>query len=443
MTTDPKPPEVSRRSMLKGATVIAAAGGAALAGAQPASPAVLTGSQTGRSFRAFVRHGAGSSIETLKLLPIQPRQVVIRNEASAPCYTIVRGILGTAEARRASVPNHAGFGVVEAVGSQVKRVQPGDRVVVAGTSQCGQCYQCLQGRADFCQFTWGGVTFPAFAEMADKTPVFADVGIGGLAEVMVVTEEYCCPVFSDLPAEELTLLGDQLATGFCAGFARMRFEPGCDVAIFGAGPVGLGSVQAGRVLGADQIIVVEPIKYRREMALKLGATTVIDPTGKGDAIVEEIRELCKGPNDRLFSGQVGWAKGNAIAARGADFAIEAAGVQAFVPKVEPQPDPTNVSTVRHTYDCTRQGGHAMMMGLTTADVPLGGLGLALFGRTIHSGQQGGMHMMRDIPRMVKLMEKGVIDSKTIISKRYTIDQTRQSVQDCADRTIVTGVIKYS
>ena len=52
------------------------------------------------------------------------------------------------------VPNHCGFGVVEAVGPMVKRVQVGDRVVVAGTSQCGQCYQCLQGRPDYCQFTF-------------------------------------------------------------------------------------------------------------------------------------------------------------------------------------------------------------------------------------------------------------------------------------------------
>src|SRR4051812_13280547 len=123
MTTRSTPPEVSRRSMLKGATVVAAATGASLAGspaargAQPAAPAIMTGTQTGRSFRAFVRHGTTATVETLKLLPISPRQVVVRCEASAPCYTIVRGVLGTTESRRASVPNHAGFGVVEAVGS--------------------------------------------------------------------------------------------------------------------------------------------------------------------------------------------------------------------------------------------------------------------------------------------------------------------------------------
>jgi S-(hydroxymethyl)glutathione dehydrogenase/alcohol dehydrogenase len=370
--------------------------------------------------------------------------VVIRNEAAAPCYTIVRGALGSTRAARASVPNHCGFGVVEAVGPQVKRVRPGDRVIAAGTSQCGQCYQCLHGRADYCQFTWGGEVFPAFAEMADGTPVFADVGIGGLAEVMVVTEEYCCPVFTDLPSEHLTLLGDQLTSGFAAGHSLLHFEPGCDVTIFGAGPVGLGSVQAGRVMGAGQVIVVEPVRYRRELAMKLGATTVLDPVAEGDGLVERIRELCKGPTDRKFSGGMSWAKtGNAASARGSDFTIEAAGIQAFPPKVEPQPDPTNVSVVKQAWECTRQGGHVMLMGLTTENVPFPGIGLALLGRTIHAGQQGGMHMMRDLPRLVKLMERGLIAAPSVISKTYRIEDTRQAIQDCADRTIITGVISYA
>ena len=143
----------------------------------------------------------------------------------APCYTIVRGALGTNTIPRAEVPNHCGFGVVEAVGAMVKRVQVGDRVVVAGTSQCGQCYQCLQGRPDYCQFTFfsnspGVEPFPPFAELRDGTPVYAQAGIGGMSEIMTAFEEYCVPVFTDLPAAELTLLGDQLASGFAAGHAR-------------------------------------------------------------------------------------------------------------------------------------------------------------------------------------------------------------------------------
>ena len=70
-----------------------------------------------------------------------------------------------------------------------------------------------------------------------------------MSELMAVFEEYCVPVFTDLPAAQLTLLGNQLSSGFAAGHADMHFQPGSDVVVFGAGPVGLGVVQAGRVSG--------------------------------------------------------------------------------------------------------------------------------------------------------------------------------------------------
>jgi S-(hydroxymethyl)glutathione dehydrogenase/alcohol dehydrogenase len=191
------------------------------------------------------------------------------------------------------------------------------------------------------------------------------------------------------------------------------------------------------------VIVVDPIRYRREFAMKLGATTTLDPNVEGDGIVERIRELCRGPNDRRFAGGSSWGRaGNAAMSRGADFVVEAAGLEAVPPKTERQPDPTNVKTVLQAWDCTRAGGHVMLMGFTLQPVPFPGVSLALLGRTIHPGQQGGLHVMRDLPRYVKLIERGVIDAQSVITKRYTLDQSRQSVQDTGDRTIITGVIEF-
>src|SRR5262245_46036672 len=92
---------VTRRQLLKtGATALG--GGAALlrGGSAPdaqaaQAPAIVTGTQTGRTFRGLVRHDATLDVQEMRLLPIDSRQVVIRSTAVAPCYTIVRGALGT------------------------------------------------------------------------------------------------------------------------------------------------------------------------------------------------------------------------------------------------------------------------------------------------------------------------------------------------------------
>jgi S-(hydroxymethyl)glutathione dehydrogenase/alcohol dehydrogenase len=108
--------------------------------AQPQRP-----SATGRRFRAFIRRGTGTTVEELRLLPIQPGEVVIRTAASGVCYTIVGQVLDTNNIARPQIPNHSGMGVVEEVGPFVKRVQVGDRVALPGTPECGQGYHCFAG----------------------------------------------------------------------------------------------------------------------------------------------------------------------------------------------------------------------------------------------------------------------------------------------------------
>jgi S-(hydroxymethyl)glutathione dehydrogenase/alcohol dehydrogenase len=430
---------LSRRKMLKRA---AAAGGVALAPqvVTGQAPAQLTGTQAGRKFKAFVRRGTGASVEELKLLAIQPREVLVRTQASAVCYTIVGGALATTAVQQASIPNHSGMGVVEAIGPLVKRVQIGDRVVIPGTPQCGVCYQCLHGRADWCQFLDTAPAHP-MAEMSDGTKISEQAGLGGLSEIMVVPEEYCCPVFTDLPAEQLTLLGDTVGTGLAAGRDLVQIEPSWNVVVQGAGPVGMGAIQAARLANAGQVIVIEPIKARREIAMKVGGTIALDPNAEGNGLIAKIRTLCKATTDRRFAG--GRLTTNAVP-DGADFVINAVGSDWFPPKAEVGPDPTAILPLQQCFDFTRAGGHIVMLGVAwRGNVSFNAASFSNRGRTFYSGQQGGLNMLRDIPRYVKLIEKGVIDMKSMITNTYPIEQTREAIQAVGDRTVLGAVITFA
>ena len=116
----------------------------------------------------------------MTLLPLHPRQVLVRTEACVPCCTVVTAALANTDARIAEVPNHSGVGIVEAIGPLVRRVQVGDRVIVADTSECGQCYQCLHGRPDYCQFRFIEDPWPPFATLGDCTPIEPGGGLEGL-----------------------------------------------------------------------------------------------------------------------------------------------------------------------------------------------------------------------------------------------------------------------
>lgn len=435
---------ISRRKLLRRGAA-AAAGSMALAPqvARAQTPAHLTGTNAGRRFQAFVRHGTGASVEELRLLPIQPREVLVRTEASGVCYTIVGGALATTNVARPSIPNHSGMGVVEEVGPLVKRVQKGDRVVVPGTPQCGVCYQCLHGRADWCQFLDTAPAHP-MAEMADGTQIFEQAALGGLSELMVVPEEYCCPVFTDLPAAELSLLGDTIGTGLAAARDLVEVEPGWNVVVQGAGPVGMGAIQGARLANAGQVIVIEPIQARREIALKVGGTIALDPNAEGSGLVAKIHSLCKGITDRRFAG--GRTSGNGFLSvpDGADFVINAVGSDWFPPKVEAGPDPSAILPLQQCFDFTRAGGHIVMLGVAwKGDVSFNAAGFSNRGRTFYSGQQGGLNMLRDIPRYVKLIEKGLIDTKSMISATYPIARTREAIQAVGDRTVLAAVITFA
>jgi S-(hydroxymethyl)glutathione dehydrogenase / alcohol dehydrogenase len=457
---EPQDSGVSRRGILTGGVALAAQSGALLAQTKVAAP--------GRKFRGWISRGTGpgrTTLQELTLRPISGRQVVVRTEATNLCYSNTTDVLGLpmlgvpaapkdapprpvppaflAMSKMALIQGHGGVGVVEAVGPQVRRVEVGDRVCVSGTPQCGSCYQCLRGRADMCQFLGrqGPNDLVPVADMRDGTPVYANSHIGGLAELMVTFEEWVVPVFTKASAADLGMVCSCVAVaglGCTASQVLADVGIGSIVAVVGCGPLGLSAIQGARIAGASTIIGIDPIRARREVALKVGATHVLDPNVEGDKLVEKVRELSNGPNNRLWAG--GRDSGGLLGGAGADFVVEAVGADRAKPKLEAGPDPTGILPLQQAYMMCAPGGHIVTTSLPTGNITLPAVVFTIGGRTHHAGQYGGANPMRDIPRFVELLDKRQFDAKALATTVVPIEGMLDAYQQVVDRTTVTAIM---
>ena len=450
----------SRRSLLKtglaaaGATAIGVSAEAAFDSAQAKAQSQGPALVTGRRFRGWISRGTGrgrTTLEDLTLRPISGRQVVVRTEATNLCYSNTGAVLGLGPnfggrlGTMALIQGHGGVGVVDAVGPDVRRVQVGDRVCVSGTPQCGACYQCLRGRADMCQFLGrqGPDDLVPIADMRDGTAVYANSHIGGLAELMVTFEEWVVPVFTKATAADLGMVCSCVAVaglGATTSHGVALVEPGSIVAVVGCGPLGLSGVQGAKISGASTIIAIDPVRARRELAMKVGATHLLDPNVEGDKLVERVRELSRGPNNRLWAG--GRDSGGLLGGAGADFVLEAAGADQAPPKVEVGPDPTGILPLRQAYEMCAPGGHIVTTSLPRGNLTLPAVLFTIGGRTHHAGQAGGASPMRDIPRFVEMLDKGQYNARALATSVVPIEQMLQAYEDVVYRTTVTAIMNY-
>jgi S-(hydroxymethyl)glutathione dehydrogenase/alcohol dehydrogenase len=469
MSTKNKRSALTRRGLLKKGAAAAAAGAAGLLSAPPAPATAAQGPAvvTRRRFKAWISGGDGRGRTTLHevtLRPISGRQVVVRTEATNLCYSNVGAVLGVQANAGAPAPpspiaipatgtrrmndmaviqGHGGIGVVEAIGPEVRRARVGDRVCVSGTPQCGSCYRCLRGRSDMCQFlsAIGPDDLMPIADMSDGTPVFENSHIGGLAELMVTTEEWVVPIFTKADAVEVGMVCSCVSVaglGATTTQGLAAIEPSSAVAVVGCGPLGLSAVQGARIAGASTIIAIDPIRARREVALRVGATHVLDPNVERDNLVQRVRELTSWPTDRLWSG--GRNAGGRRPGSGADFVVEAAGADQVPPKLEAGPDPTGILPMQQAYQMCALGGHLITTSLVRGNITLSGNLFSIGGVTHHGGQAGGASPMRDIPKFVRMLENHQYDAKSLATTVVPIAGTLDAYEQVAYRTTVTAIM---
>lgn len=251
--------------------------------------------------RAAVLRASGASLEIEDVLLEAPRptEVRVRVVATGVCHTdmVVRDQLFPTPLP--IILGHEGAGVVDAVGSAVTTVQPGDHVVMTYMS-CGLCLPCETGHPAHCahmhslNFGGGRLDGSTSACACGNDHAIHDhfFGQSSFSTYTIANERNVVKVAKQAPLELLGPLGCGIQTGAGSVLNALRVEAGSSFAAFGAGAVGLAAVMAAKVAGATTIIAVDVTPSRLELALELGATHVIN--SREEDPVQRIQSITQG-----------------------------------------------------------------------------------------------------------------------------------------------------
>ena len=247
-------------------------------------------------------------------------------DASGVCHSDLSAAQGKVPMGTPLILGHEGAGTVTDVGPEVTRVKPGDRIIASFIPACGNCFWCLHEQSQLCEGLHAGTGLPK-GTRPDGSEVRAMTGLGTFADEMQIDESMCVKIETDLPSEQLALIGCGVTTGVGAALNTAQITPGSTVAIIGCGGVGQSVLQGARIAGASRIFAIDPVEMKRKTAEQLGATDLIDPAD-GDP-VQQVRALTEG--------------------RGADYAFEVIGLP---------------ETIQQAYAMARRGGTAVVVGMS-------------------------------------------------------------------------------
>ena len=324
-------------------------------------------------------------LEDLSIAKPGPHEVLIRTAACGLCHSDLHFIEGAYPHPLPAIPGHEAAGIVEAVGSEVRTVKPGDAVVTCLSAYCGHCEFCVTGRMSLCL---GGDTRRAPGDApritrADGSVVSQMLNLSAFAEQMLIHEHACVKIDPEMPLDRAAIIGCAVTTGAGTIFNACKVTPGETVAVVGCGGVGLATINAAKIAGAGRIIAADPIPEKRALAMKLGATDVVDATADGAAA--QIVEMTKG---------------------GVDHAIEAVGRPA---------------SAQLAVSVLRRGGTATILGMMPLAEKVGLSAMDLLsGKKLQGAIMGGNRFPVDIPRLVDFYIRGLLDLDSIIAERIPL-----------------------
>ncbi|MEU5526527.1 zinc-binding dehydrogenase [Micromonospora chersina] len=335
--------------------------------------------------RALVVRGRGATpaVEEVRLPDPGPGELRVRIRAAGICHSDLAMVDGTVAPAYPLVLGHEATGVVAEAGPGT-RLAVGTPVVLNWAPACRECWHCRHGEPWLCAANTGASV--ARGETADGGPLQVTLGLGALAEEVVVPERAAIAVPPGLPPEQAALLGCAVLTGTGAVRNTARVAPGESVAVIGLGGVGLAVLIAARRAGAGPILAVDVAEAKRDLAHAAGAT---DFLRSDDTLAKEVRARTEG--------------------RGVDHAFECVGRSV---------------TIRAAWRCTRRGGAVTVVGMGAKDDLLSLSALDIFhsARTLRSSVYGSSDPDREVPELAGALADGSLDLAPLVSGAIPLDE---------------------
>lgn len=347
-------------------------------------------------------------IEDVVISKPGPHEVLIRTAACGLCHSDLHFIDGSYPHPLPAIPGHEAAGIVEAIGSEVRTVAVGDAVVSCLSAFCGHCEFCVSGRMSLCLGA-GTRRAPDDAPRItrpDGSTVGQMLNLSAFAEQMLIHEHACVRIDPDMPLDRAAVIGCAVTTGAGTIFNACKLTPGETVAVVGCGGVGLATINAAKIAGAGRIIAADPIKEKRDLAIKLGATDVVD--AMADDAAGQIVEMTKG---------------------GVDHAIEAVG--------RPASGDLAVGSLK-------RGGTATILGMMPLDHKVGLSAMDLLsGKKLQGVLMGANHFPIDIPRLVDFYLRGLLDLDSIVAETIPLEQINDGFEKMRKGDAARSVITFS
>lgn len=355
--------------------------------------------------------GGPFKMEDIEVGPPRDDEVLIRMVGVGVCHTDIVCRDGF-PVPLPIVLGHEGSGIVEAIGSKVKNVKPGDPVVLSFNS-CEHCPSCERELpatcAQFLPLNFGGMRLADGSSplAKDGQPVHGMFfGQSSFATYAIARAVNTVRVSESVPLEILGPLGCGIQTGAGAVLNSLRPTPNDSLVIFGGGSVGLSALLGARAIDVGQVFLVEPNATRRALALELGATQVFDPRDGSD-VVAAIKEASGG---------------------GVSFALDATGIPAVIGQA---------------INCTRSGGTVGLVGVPPPDgqIPATLLDLLIKGVTLRPITEGDANPQTFIPQMIELYRKGRFPFDRLITQ-FPFDQINEAIHSTEKGESIKPVLVF-